>query len=127
MAVDRLPELVVAGVEMAAFAQAIAQGAEHVTVIADAVNSRDLAARGQLPDKLQQQALRKQAVAGASRLLNHLMRNVTSRPLQTADNQLPGIVITGYAEGGAGQQGVVAVAQPQSGFTSRSALPAEEA
>lgn len=82
---------------MAAFAQAIAQGAEHVTVIADAVNSRDLAASGQLPDKLQQQALRKQAVAGASRLLNHLMRNVTSWPLQTADNQLPGIVITGYA------------------------------
>lgn len=41
VAVDRLPELVVAGVEMAAFAQAIAQGAEHVTVIADAVNSRD--------------------------------------------------------------------------------------
>lgn len=58
LAVDRLPELVVAGVEMAAFAQAIAQGAEHVTIIADAVNSRDLAARGQLPDKLQQQALR---------------------------------------------------------------------
>jgi alpha-D-ribose 1-methylphosphonate 5-triphosphate synthase subunit PhnI len=52
-----------------------------------------LAARGQLPDKLQQQALREQAVAGASRLLNHLMGNVASRPLQTADNQLPGIVI----------------------------------
>ncbi len=95
---------------MAALAQTIAQGTEHMAVIADAINRLDSAASGQQPNELQQQALREQAEAGASGLLNHLMGNVAPWPLQAADDKLPGFTVPGHAKGCAGQQGVIAVA-----------------
>lgn len=47
LAIDGLPELVIAGMEMAPLAQAIAKRAEHMTIIADTVDRLDMAAGSQ--------------------------------------------------------------------------------
>ena len=97
---------------MTPFTQPIAQRAEDVTVIADPVNMMNVAARRHQPDKLQQQAFWEQAVTGARRPLNYVMRDIAARPLQTADGQLPLLLLAGDAKGRAGQHGLIAIAQP---------------
>lgn len=83
---------------------------EHMAVTADATNRLDSAASCQQPDEFQQQAFREQTEAGVSGLPNHLMGNAAPWPLQATDDQLPGFIVPGHAEGCAGQRGVIAVA-----------------
>lgn len=88
--------------EVPTFAQTIAQSAEYVAIIADGVNSLNIALAGQQPDEFQQQTFGEQAVAGAGRVFNCVMRDIAARSLQSADDQLPLSLMVNHTKRSAG-------------------------
>ena len=61
---------------MAPLAETIAQRAENVTVIAYAINGLNVTSCGQRPDKFEQQAFRKQTIAGAGGEFDDFVRHI---------------------------------------------------
>ncbi|MNL62618.1 hypothetical protein D3C87_1866530 [compost metagenome] len=73
--------------EVTTFAQAIAQGAEHVAFITDAVNSFNATFSDEIKNDFHQHAFGEQAVARSGRFFDRVTRHASTRTLKPTDNQ----------------------------------------